>query len=213
VNADVTPTVIRSSPRVVEALEGAGLDIALALLGSPTQKHGVNELGRQIDRSPGRVSEILAALRPRGLAGSDNHPSIPELFWAVADEWKPRWIPMPAAPPPEPPRRYRLSGTRGALALGTPLVADPARTRPRLSVSDDVDLATVIVASGATAGWTAAEMAVCPSRFGFVGTETTSDEGYLVASHLVVALDLAQDRARGHETLADWHPEGFSPVW
>jgi len=56
-------------------------------------------------------------------------------------------------------------------------VADPARTGPRLYVSDDVDLVTLVGAYGATAGRTAAEMAVCPSPFGLFnlsGSGTTS---------------------------------------
>lgn len=212
VNADI-PTAVSPNRRVVTALKGAGLDVALALLGSPEEGHGVNELARQINRSPGRVSEILTALRAQGLAGSENRPVTPEIFWAVADEWKPRWMPMPSIPPPEPPERYRLSGTLGALALGAPLVADPERTRPKLYVVDDVDLGSVTGAYGATSGWTAAEVAVCPSRFGFTGARATDAGGYLVASHLVVALDLAQDRARGREVLENWNPEGVARVW
>jgi len=49
----------------------------------------VHAVARQIDRSPGRVSEILSELRSQGVVGSDNRPFVPELFWAVAEEWKP----------------------------------------------------------------------------------------------------------------------------
>ena len=131
------------------------------------------------------------------MVGSDNRPFVPELFWAVAEEWKPRWHPMPQAPPPEPPERFRLSGTLGAVSLGAPLAAGPAGGWPRLYVADDTDLATVVGAYGAPSGWTGSEIAVCPSRYGFTLPSTMSRDGFLVANGLIIALDLAQDRARG----------------
>jgi hypothetical protein len=213
VNAEVPSTDVRRSRKDGNVLKGAGLDVALALLVSPREQHRIHELARLTNRSPGRVSEVLSTLRSQGLAGSDNRPVVPELFWAVSDEWRPRWEPTPSAPPPEPPRRFRLSGTLGALALGAPVVADVGRTWPRLYVADNVDLATVLHAYGATSGWTGAEVAVCPSRFGFTWGATDMKESYSVASHIVVALDLAQDRSRGREVLENWDPEGFSRVW
>ena len=213
VNADVRPSTGPPARRVVEIFKGTGLDVALGLLRFPLESYGVNQLAREIGRSPGRVSEILSALRRQGLVGADNLPIIPELFWAIAEEWKPRWTPMPSAPPPEPPERYRLTGTLGALALDVPLVAGAAGTWPRLYVADDVDLATVLGAYGAASGWTGSEVAVCPSRYGFTWGSSTYRDGYLVANPLVVALDLAQDRARGSELLEGWAPKDFTRVW
>jgi len=197
----------------MEIFKGTGLDVALGLLRFPLESRGVNQLAREIGRSPGRVSEILTALRRQGLVGADNLPITPELFWAVAEEWKPRWTPIPSPPPPEPPERYRLTGTLGALALDVPLVVGAAGTWPRLYVADDVDLATVLGAYGAVSGWTGSEVAVCPSRYGFAWKSSAHRDGYLVANQLVVALDLAQDRARGHEILEGWGPKEFARVW
>ena len=211
VNSDVRPRVAPAR-RVLEIFRGTGIDVAVALLETPHERHGVNELARRTGRSAGRVSEILGALRAEGLVGAENLPVVPELFWALADEWSPSWEQIPGAPPPEPPERYRLSGTLGALALGAPLAAGAGGTWPRLYVVDDVDLSAVITAYP-RAGWTAAEAAVCPSRFGFALHSGTSDDGYLVAGHIVVALDLAQDRARGREVLDGWDPEGVERVW
>jgi hypothetical protein len=213
VNADVPPAGVPPVRRVVEVLKGTGLDVALALLMSPHRAHGVHEIARQINRSAGRVSEILSELRSQGIVGTENRPIVPELFWAVSEEWKPRWTPVSSAPPPEPTERYRLSGTLGALALGVPLAASAGGTWPRLYVADDVDLTTVLSAYGAGSGWTGSEVAECPSRFGFTWPSTVRHDGYLVANHLVVALDLAQDKARGHEVLESWEPEGFPRVW
>ncbi len=213
VNAEVQPSTGPPARRVVEIFKGTGLDVALGLLRYPFESQGVNQLAREIGRSPGRVSEILTALRSDGLIGSDNLPIIPELFWTVAEEWKPRWTPIPSSPPPEPPERYLLTGTSGALALGVPLVAGVAGTRPRLYVADDVDLATVVGAYGSASGWTGSEVAVCPSRYGFAWKSSAHGDGYLVANQLVVALDLAQDRARGREILESWDPKESTRVW
>jgi hypothetical protein len=213
VNADIEPGTGPPARRVVEIFKGTGLDVALGLLRYPLESHGVNQLAREIGRSPGRVSEILTALRRQGLVGADNLPITPELFWAVAEEWKPRWTPMPSPPPPEPPERYRLTGTSGALALGVPLVAGAAGTWSRLYVADDVDLATVVGAYGATTGWTGSEVAVCPSRYGFGWKSSAQQDGYPVANQVVVALDLAQDRARGREVLENWDPKESTRVW
>ena len=213
VNADVQRSTGPPARRVVVTFKGTGIDIALGLLRFPFESYGVNQLAREIGRSPGRVSEILTALRREGLIGSDNRPVIPELFWAVAEEWKPRWTPIPSPPPPDPPERYRLTGTLGALALEVPLVAGAAGAWPRLYVADDVDLATVVGAYGSASGWTGSEVAICPSRYGFAWKSSAHRDGYPVANELVVALDLAQDRARGHEVLEGWDPKEFTRVW
>jgi len=213
VNAEVSSGSVVPSRRVVSVFRGTGLDVAMALLVNPEEPRGVHAVARQIDRSPGRVSEILSELRSQGVVGSDNRPFVPELFWAVAEEWKPRWHPMPQTPPPDPPERFRLSGTLGAVALGAPVAAGPAASWPRLYVADDTDLATVVGAYGAPSGWTGSEIAVCPSRYGFTLPSSTNRDGFLVASGLIIALDLAQDRARGREILEGWDPQETVRVW
>jgi hypothetical protein len=213
VNAEVSSGTVVPSRRVVSVFRGTGLDVALALLVNPGEPQGVHAVARKIDRSPGRVSEILSELRSQGLVGSDNTAFAPELFWAVAEEWRPRWHPMPQAPPPDPSDRFRLSGTLGAVALGAPVAAGPAAGWPRLYVADDTDLATVVGAYGAPSGWTGSEIAVCPSRYGFTLPSSTNRDGFLVASGLIVALDLAQDRARGREILEGWNPQETVRVW
>jgi len=140
VNADI-PSTAPVSPRVVDILSGTGFDVCLALLESPDVPVGVNELARKIGRSPSRVSEILAALRREGLVESGNRPMVPEMFWDVADRWRPRWIPLAAEPKPEPADRYRLSGTAGALALGAPIAV--GTNWPQLYVADDTDIAAI----------------------------------------------------------------------
>ena len=210
VNTEVAPSTVPPT-RVVEVLSGTGLDVAVALLISPAEPQGVNALARRIGRSPGRVSEILKALRSAGLVEAGNRPVIPELFWDVAERWRTRWTPLNTAPDPQPPERYRLSGTLGAVALDAPLAAG-AGSWPQLYVGDEADATALTNAYGAP-GWTAAEIAACPSRFGFSIMSGVERDGYPVASHLVVAFDLAQDRARGREVLEGWQPTEVTRVW
>lgn len=199
--------------RVVVTFKGTGLDVALGLLRLPLESHGVNQLAREIGRSPGRVSEILTVLRERGtdrVGQSSGHPRAVlgrcRRVEASLDTDALSIAPRPARA--LPPDRYlgcpcprRPSGRRRA-----------AGTWPRLYVADDVDHATVVGAYGATSEWTGSEVAVCPSRYGFIWQSSAHRDGYPVANQLVVALDLAQDRARGHEVLEVWDPKELTRV-
>jgi len=211
VNTHIPRTAAPPPPRVVDILSGTGFDVCLALLTSPDTPVGVNELARKIGRSPGRVSEILGALRRQGLVEGGNRPVVPELFWDAADRWRPRWIPLSTEPKPEPAERYRLSGTVGALALGAPLAA--GTNWPQLYVADDADVAAIASAYGASGGWTAAEIAVCPSTYALSMAPAVYRGGFPVATAVVVAFDLSLDKARGREILESWSPEGSLRVW
>jgi hypothetical protein len=57
-----------------------------------------------------------------------------------------------------------------------------------------------------------ARTAVCPSPYGF-DRSVDSDLAWPAVNHVVVALDLAQDRGRGREALDEWEPEGVLRVW
>lgn len=140
-----------------------------------------------------------------------NRPIVPEMFWEVADSWRPRWIPLAAEPKPEPADRYRLSGTAGALALGAPIGV--GTNWPQLYVADDTDVAAIAAAYGASGGSTAAEIAVCPSTYVLSVAPVAYRGGFPVATDIVVALDLARDKARGREMLEGWTPEGRRRVW
>lgn len=41
----------------------------------------------------------------------------------------------------------------------------------------------------------------------------TTGEQWPLANHIVVALDIAQDQARGLEVLDQWQPEGIVRAW
>jgi hypothetical protein len=111
---------------------------------------------------------------------------------------------------PEPGDRYRLSGTVGALALGAPPAA--GTNWPQLYVANEGDVAAIASAYGPSGGWTAAEIAVCPSTYA-LSLAAAYRGGFPVASAVVVAFDLALDKARGREVLESWTPEGSLRVW
>jgi hypothetical protein len=94
-----------------------------------------------------------------------------------------------------------------------PLAAGPAGRWPRRYVADDTDLATVMGAYGVQSGWTGSEISVCPSRYAFVLPTTKRRDGFPEANGLLIALDLAQDRARGRQVLEGWDHQETVRVW
>ncbi len=210
VDSDVPPLVDEPTDRVVDLFSPAGCDVALALLLAPAERLGTMEIARRTGRSPGRTSELLAAMRNAGLVESTGGPLIPDLFNALVDEWSPRWYTLAAVPPPAP--IYRLSGTLGALRHKAPVVAT-SDWPPEIYVDDRWNLRHVLSSVGlAEDKPAAASVALCPSRYGF-SVEAGINAGFPVANHVVVALDLAQDPGRGREILDAWTPEGHVRVW
>ncbi len=210
IDADVPPLLSEPTDRVVELFSPTGCDVAIALLLAPTERLGTMELARRTGRSPGRVSELLAAMRSAGLVEPDGRPLMPDLFNALADDWSPRWYRLVAIPPPAP--FLRLSGTLGALWHSAPIVAT-SDWPPEIYVDDRWNLRHVLSSMGLADDEPAmASVALCPSLYGF-SVEAGMNEGFPVANHVVVALDLAQDPGRGREILDNWTPEGHTRVW
>jgi hypothetical protein len=195
---------VRGSGRLGET----GLDIVVTLLGEPERTWGVNELARYLGRSPGRISEILGALRDQGLVTPAATPLVPELFWAAADAWKPRWMPLSGVP--EGPDAARLSGGRAAAALGAGLVLTPDWPL-ELYIADAWSLRNL--AAEPPSGRVRAVGARCPSPAALQLPAAGQRSGFLLAHPVVIALDLAQDRARGREILQGWSPPKYARVW
>ena len=85
---------------------------------------------------------------------------------------------------------------------------------PELYVESQGELRSVLRSHGVTPGTpSAGRVAVCPSRYGWSVPAQLPDHDFPVANHVVVALDLAQDRGRGREILEGWNPEGHVRVW
>lgn len=212
IDADVPPLVRPEPARVTDIFVPTGLDIGIALLLEPEEAHRTMEVATLIGRSPGRVSEILAAMRDRGLIDRQCRPSIPDLFDEMADAWAPSWRLLGTLPQPDADL-FRLSGTLGAVSHHAPVVAT-ADWPAELYVENESELRAVLRSHGAPAGMPlAGRVAVCPSRFGWSVPAGISHTEFPVANHIVVALDLAQDRGRGREILDGWEPEGHVRVW
>lgn len=210
VDSDVPPLVAEPTDRVMDLFSATGCDVAIALLLDPAEGLGTMEIARRTSRSPGRASELLAAMRNAGLVERTGRPLIPDLFHALADEWSPRWYRLAATPPPAP--IYRLSGTLGAIWHGAPVVAT-SDWPPEIYVDDRWNLRHLLPSVGlADDEPAAASVALCPSRYGF-SIEAGINDAFPVANHVVVALDLAQDPGRGREILDAWSPEGHTRVW
>jgi hypothetical protein len=212
IDADVPPLLQPEPNRVTDLFVPTGLDVAVALLLHPERTHRTTEVATLIGRSPGRVSEILAALRDRGLVDRQGRPSIPDLFDEMADGWAPTWRPLQTLPPPDADL-FRLAGTLGAVWQQAPVVAT-ADWPAELYVEKQSELRAVLRSYGASSEITPlGRVAVCPSRYGWAVPADLSHHGFPVANHIVVALDLAQDRGRGREILDGWNPEGHVRVW
>lgn len=193
----------------------AGLAIAYRLLTIPDEPVTPTRSGTGF--APSTVSVALRRIRDAGLVETDGRPVLPELFWALAERWRPRrqWLldrpdPAEAGSDPDIPG-WCLTGSRAAAGLGAPIV----------SVGEQLDFyvpgpAAVTIAlrrhGGASdPGLAAASIAVPPVEEVTNRPGERTAEGWPLAHTVAVALDLAQDQARGREILEDWSPD--ERVW
>lgn len=107
-----------------------------------------------------------------------------------------------------------MTDTVAAVAYGAPLVAASGYP-PDFYVPSEAVVNRAIATLGTTPRMDerACTVSVAPVRSVCRRRTTLPSETWPVASHVVVALDLAKDRARGREVLERWNPEGFSRVW
>jgi hypothetical protein len=210
----------------------AGITVAACLLLEPGATLGVREIGRAGGLAPSSVSAALADLRHASLLRADGGALVPELFWALADAWRPKRDALAEAP--------RLGG--GArLALGLDDLSAPGWVAGG-TLAAAAWSAPVVVASGAPPDFyvpnenearaarrelhavvnpdeRACTVAVAPTILVVRPRNTpnamaTSWLQWPIVHPLFAALDLAQDRARGVEILEDWTPPApFARVW
>ena len=210
IDTDVPSLLPEPSNRIVELFAPTGCDVAIALLLAHSERLGTMEVAHRTGRSPGRVSELLSAIRDDGLVERDGTLLIPDLFNTLAADWSPRWYRVASVPPPA--SFYRLSGTLAALWHDAPVVAT-ADWPAEIYVDDRWTLRHVLSSMRLAEDQPAlATVAVCPSHYGFAVEAGFNDE-FPVANHVIVALDLAQDPGRGREILANWSPVGHDRVW
>lgn len=215
---------------------GVGVGVALYLLMHPDRGTvPVRTIASAIGASPSTVHDALRSLRDHALIRADRSPLIPDLFEALSDVWLPHRVAVSREPAPsdeqlglglhheEDPGRladqgWAVGGDVAAAALGAPIVVGSAAppdfyvpTRPHLSRAVRVLGASDLEDRGAT-------VAVAPSPLVTrmrqnPESRSTPWSSWPLAHPVVVALDLAQDEARGREILSDWDPDGGVRVW
>lgn len=232
IDATVRPRIApEPGARTRNPFTPAGRALALWLLVHPDEPASPREIARQIDISPGQVSNLLAALTAHALLRRDRRPLVPELFWALVEQWKPERYALLAGLPTEgldaPELRresWVLTDAVAGVAAGVPLVVGGDHP-PDLYVPDATVLGWLLgrVTLAPDVDQRAATVAVAPTPL--VCDERLRRPGPpgglggwdgAVAHPVVVALDLATDRSRGKEAVSQWDPDpalGVTRVW
>jgi hypothetical protein len=231
----INDTELQPQPRHRSDAPGANpltgrvaLGMALWMLMHPDEIAGVRALSRELECSPSTAHDAMKRLKGAALVRPDNAPLLPELFWAVADVWRPERHYVVRAPAPddaattfglgEDGPALVISSDVAAAAWGAPVVVQsgaradfyvaPAvlqRAVRRLGPASETEAGASLAAAPIRAVWK--EAFDHPSR-------ATPWLHWPLAHPVVVALDLAQDRSRGREIIADWDPpDEMRRVW
>ena len=207
-------------------------EVAIACLLTPDRPHGVREIARYIERAPSAVSTAMAGLRDDGLLTSASEALIPDLFHALLSVWRRRAVLLATIPDagareaqrlglgldePEDSTGWALTDTRAAASWGIPIVA-AGDYPPDFYVPSESTLraARSHLGEATNPASRACTVAVAPVRLACrnrVDHSRTTGEQWPVANHIVVALDVAQDQARGLEALEQWKSEGIARAW
>ena len=209
-------------------------EVAIICLATPDRKHRVREVSRQLLRAPSAVSNAMSAMREQGFLTSAGEPAIPDLFHELVAAWRPpNPVSLAACPEPVVSGRatrlrigiddiagetgWALTGVRAAMAWGMPVVAQGDHP-PDLYVPDETVLRIAVAQFGRATdpALRSCTVAVTPVRLGClhrVDRSSFTDEKWPVANHVIVACDIALDKARGLEALNQWRPEGVIRGW
>lgn len=228
------PTRRRAAPSGSDPLAGdVGLEVGVAVLMAPKDRHGVRTLARALERSPSSVSVVMQRLRRDGYIDSSGSLVGTELFWLLADRWGTESTMLAEMPPMDEHSRlsralrldfagseaegWALTDAAAALHFGAPL-AVRADQRLDFYVPNLTAMrrAESLLGTASTMSTTRARLRVAP-----VAAVTscrvklrTRQPVWPLAHPLFVALDLARDVGRGREILSDWTPpEGWDRVW
>jgi hypothetical protein len=228
VPADPRPTTGAAPMRISGT---AAISWASALLLAPEDPPSMREVARRVSLSHSAIVAASKRLKAASLIRSDGRPLVPELFWALVDAWHPNALALTQLPAAGDPGTYgalgvnlegdgpgwAVAGTVGAVGWGAPMVIGSAYP-PDFYVPSAVELRQATLRLGEASRFedractlaVAPTPLVCAQRFDRVSGEW----GHWRFTHgLFAALDLAQDRARGAEILADWNPTDFTRVW
>ena len=208
-------------------------EVAIGCLLTPDQRHGVRELARLLARAPSAVSAAMNGLRSAGLLTSAGEPVRPDLFHELLSVWRRRPVPLAGLPDPTPGRNatrlglglddihsttgWALTDTLAAASWGMPIVARGdyppdfyVPTQAELRAARSLLGGVIDAADRACTVAVAPVRLVCRHRFDH---SETSGRRWPVVNHIVAALDIAQDKARGLEALSQWQPEGIVRAW
>lgn len=221
--SDIEPLRAKETDdRVASVFPPVGIEVALALLTDPERQWTVSDLAGHLDRSAGGVSERLRALRGAGLVDRRNSPLIPDLFWELVNPWQQRPVGLGSFPGiggPFPqmswlglPTDWVLTDTQAALLLGAPVIA--SAEGPADFYVPQASIVEAAVAHFGPAGGQPAATVRPIRRAGIYTAEPfrRTSSGIRVAHPVVVALDLARDRARGREVVEAWDPTSLGVV-
>jgi DNA-binding transcriptional ArsR family regulator len=223
VATDIEPLHHQSAgTRFASVFPPVGIEVALALLKEPERQWTVKELAASVGRAASGVSERLRALREAGLVDRLNRPMRPELFWDLVGPWHERATGLAAFPgsagPFEQlswlglPADWVLTDTQAALLLGAPVLAS-ADGPPDFYVAQPSIVESALSHFGPARGEPAATVRV--ARYAGIHELVpfrSTPAGSRVAHPVVVALDLAHDRARGREIVEAWDPSPLGVV-
>lgn len=203
---------VRQTVQPGQAITGrSGLTVAYWLCRHPGTSLSPTKDATDLALAPSTISTTVRRLSAAGLVDDDGAAVLPELFWELAAVWRPErtWllgVPQPSARAEDVHAPgWRRTGTSAALAYGAPIVAT-AGEPVELYVVGPVEMSIAVRTYGsAQPGQGAASVAVPPVS-AVVGADPTLPlvDGWPAAPILAVALDLAQDRARGREILESW---------
>lgn len=233
----IVDTLVESALAITRG-SGGSLDsqvakeVAITCLLTPEQAHGVRQIARYINRAPSAVSNAMAHLRDDGLLTSAGEAMIPDLFHALLAVWRRRAVPLAALPStgaqnaqqlglglkePEHTTGWALTDTLAAASWGIPIVARGDHPPDFYVPSEStLRLASSLLGVASDPATRACTVALAPVRLACLhrfDSSYTTGERWPVANHIVVALDIAQDQARGLEALEQWTPQGITRAW
>lgn len=211
------PSAARPNARVRPPIRGkAGLAVAYWLVAHPGSALSPTKSAGELGFAPSTLSTAVTALAEAGLVDSARHAVLPELFWELASAWQPEWTWLASRPAPaEWPdgaggTSWVKTGDAAAVGYGAPLVS--AGEGPlELYVPGPVDITIASRRYGlARPGTGPAAVAVAPVGQ-VLRDEAAPADDWRRAPKLAVALQLANDPARGREILTEW--TGDDHVW
>ncbi|MGH9014181.1 MAG: hypothetical protein ACRDZ1_09640 [Acidimicrobiia bacterium] len=232
IDAEVPTDERRTAGAPPSPISGAAaVSWAAALLMSPEDPPSMRGVARRVSTSHSAIVAASKRLKTASLIRSDGRPLVPELFWALAEEWHPRPVALAQLPSPGDARAYRslgvnldedgpgwaVAGTVGAAVWGAPMAIGGSYP-PDFYVPSAAELRQATLRLGEAPRFEDRACTVALAPTPLVCAErhdrASSEWGHWRFAHgLFAALDLAQDRARGTEILADWNPKDFTRVW